>query len=49
MILLLIAASFGIGIGNVLSNNPERYMENEIRIENTTKKEEEEDEEESQE
>jgi hypothetical protein len=47
IILFLIAASFGIGIGNALNNNRERYMDNEVRIENTTKKEEEDDEEES--
>ena len=47
MVLLMIVASFGIGIGNVLNNNRERYMDNEIRTENISKKDQEEVEEES--
>jgi hypothetical protein len=47
MILFLMVAAFGIGMGNVLNNNRERYMDKEIRIENVTKKDEEEVEDES--
>lgn len=40
LVLLLILAAFGIGItGNFLSNNRERYLENEIKIEKADKKE----------
>lgn len=43
--LLLILAAFGIGLtGNFLNNNRERYIDNEIRTEQTDKKEEEENE-----
>lgn len=42
MVLLLIMAAFGVGIGNVL-NNRERYMDNEIKVEAVEKKEDEED------
>jgi hypothetical protein len=45
MILFLVVAAFGIGMGNVLNNSRERYMDKEIRIENVTKKDEEDDEE----
>ncbi len=40
IVLLLILASFGIGItGNFLSNNRERYLDNEIKTEKADKKE----------
>ncbi len=43
MVLLLILAASGIGItGNFLTNNRERYMDNEIKIERQDKKEDEE-------
>jgi hypothetical protein len=42
MVLLLILAASGIGItGNFLTNNRERYMDNEIKIERRDKKEDE--------
>jgi flagellar basal body-associated protein FliL len=44
LIIMIILASFGMGItGNFLSNNRERYMNNEIRTEQVDKKEDEED------
>lgn len=46
MVLLLIMAAFGIGItGNILNNNLQRYLDNEIKREQTDKKEDEENEE----
>ena len=40
IVLLLILATFGIGItGNFLSNNRERYLDNEIKTEKADKKE----------
>lgn len=36
-------ASFGLGMGNVLYGNRERYQDNEIKIEQTDKREDEED------
>jgi hypothetical protein len=48
IVLLLLLAAFGIGItGNFLSNNRERYMDNEIKTEKTDKKEDEENEDKS--
>ena len=47
MILLLIMAAFGIGLGNVLNNNREPYKDKEIRIEIVEKKEEDEGEDET--
>lgn len=47
MMLLLIMAAFGIGLGNVLNNNKEPYQDNEIRIEVVEKREEDEDEDET--
>ncbi len=45
MFLLLLMAMFGIGLtGNFLNNNRERYMDSEIRTEQTDRKGEEEDE-----
>ena len=42
MVLLLILAASGIGItGNFLTNNRERYMDNEIKIERRDKQEDE--------
>ena len=39
MVLLLLMASFGIGLtGNFLNGNKERYMDNEIRTEQTSKR-----------
>ena len=42
MVLLLIMAAFGLGFGNVLNPNRERFMDNEIRIEQEYKREEDE-------
>jgi hypothetical protein len=48
IVLLLLLAAFGIGItGNFLSNNRERYMDNEIKTEKADKKEDEENEDKS--
>lgn len=48
IILLLILAAFGIGLaGNFLTNNRERYMDNEIKTGKIDKKEDEEDEDKS--
>ena len=45
LFILLTMAAFGIGItGNILNNNRERYMDKEIRREQTDKKDEEENE-----
>lgn len=42
MVLLLVMAVFGIGLtGNFLNNNRERYMDNEIKTEESGKKEDE--------
>ncbi len=40
-VLFIIMASFGLGMGNLLYGNKERYQDNEIRIEQTDKREEE--------
>jgi hypothetical protein len=43
IIALLLLAAFGIGItGNFLANNRERYMDNEIKTEKTSKEDEDE-------
>ena len=44
MVLLLLMASFGIGLaGNFLNGNKERFMDNEIRTEQTEKRRDEDD------
>ena len=48
IVLLLLLATFGIGItGNILNNNRERYMDHEIKTEKADKKEDEENEDKS--